>query len=357
MIKNISIKNFQSHKKTEFDLVDGVNVIIGPSDSGKSAIIRALNWVINNKPSGDFFRSNWGGDTSIAIQIDKKIIERIKTKKENAYNYFSNKNTKANEDNCCQYKAMGAGVPEDIQDALNFSELNIQYQMDSPFLLSESPGEVARQLNRIVKLDVIDSTLKKLESQKRKGIHNIEHFGIALTTHKLELEKIPDIDYIESDIRVLECLEEDICNLDDSIKVLTNLIYDYKDITGELVDYTDLDSFENEINKLKDLIDEIYGKNISFENLFDLLEEISNIRKELQNINSNDKLEKEISILLSTNDQVIELDRMTVSLRVLMSEISAIEEQIDLLGDDICDTENKFNSLMPDVCPLCDQEI
>jgi len=49
MLKKISIQNFQSHKKTELDLVDGINVIYGLSQSGKSAILRALNWIIFNR--------------------------------------------------------------------------------------------------------------------------------------------------------------------------------------------------------------------------------------------------------------------------------------------------------------------
>jgi len=70
MIKQLTIKNFQSHKKTKLEFSDGVNIIIGQSDSGKTAIIRALNWVVNNKPSGDSFRSHWGGDTNVEITME-----------------------------------------------------------------------------------------------------------------------------------------------------------------------------------------------------------------------------------------------------------------------------------------------
>ena len=48
MIKSLHIQNFQSHKKTTLKFHKGINVVIGQSDSGKSAIIRALNWTINN---------------------------------------------------------------------------------------------------------------------------------------------------------------------------------------------------------------------------------------------------------------------------------------------------------------------
>ena len=48
----ITIKNFQSHKKTVITLAPTLTAITGKSDHGKSSIIRALRWVYNNKPQG-----------------------------------------------------------------------------------------------------------------------------------------------------------------------------------------------------------------------------------------------------------------------------------------------------------------
>ena len=37
-IKKIDLINFQSHKFTSLDFADGLNVIVGPSDNGKTSI-------------------------------------------------------------------------------------------------------------------------------------------------------------------------------------------------------------------------------------------------------------------------------------------------------------------------------
>lgn len=50
-IKSIIIKNFQSHANTELELCDGVNVILGNSDVGKTAILRALGWIFLDRKS------------------------------------------------------------------------------------------------------------------------------------------------------------------------------------------------------------------------------------------------------------------------------------------------------------------
>ena len=62
MITKIEIKNFQSHKHTVIDFSNGVNVIIGSSDCGKSAIIKAMRWCITNSPAGNSFRSNFASE-------------------------------------------------------------------------------------------------------------------------------------------------------------------------------------------------------------------------------------------------------------------------------------------------------
>ncbi|AYO30533.1 hypothetical protein D2962_07770 [Biomaibacter acetigenes] len=54
-IKSIKLVNFQSHKNTEISLDEGLTVILGPTDQGKSAIIRALKWVLYNEPRGTDF--------------------------------------------------------------------------------------------------------------------------------------------------------------------------------------------------------------------------------------------------------------------------------------------------------------
>lgn len=48
MISKITIRNFQTHKKSELEFTDGVNLIVGSSDNGKSSVIRAFRWLAEN---------------------------------------------------------------------------------------------------------------------------------------------------------------------------------------------------------------------------------------------------------------------------------------------------------------------
>ena len=114
MIHQLHIKNFQSHKDTKLDFVEGVNVIVGTTDSGKTALLRALRWLFRNRPTGDEFRSWWGGDTQVEVRLDDGEVMRQKGN-ENLYYHRG-----------VAYKAFGTDVPEEISKHLNIDEINLQ---------------------------------------------------------------------------------------------------------------------------------------------------------------------------------------------------------------------------------------
>lgn len=158
MINTIRISGFQSHLSTILELSPGVNYIVGPSDSGKSAVIRALRWLWVNRPLGNAFVSSSSekGECLVALETDSFLIERIQTKSKNVYRI-----------NDQEYKAFGQNPPQQVLDLLGWDAVNIQFQRDQGFLLSESPARVSAYLNSLVGLDVVDSAVKKITSSIR----------------------------------------------------------------------------------------------------------------------------------------------------------------------------------------------
>src|SRR5690554_5109154 len=106
MITSLEIQNFQSHKETLLEFEPGVNVIIGPSDSGKTAILRALYWLVWNRPLGDAFRSSWGGDTKVVLETKDGMVKRFKGK-EDHYKLFYDPPFDP-----IEFKAFGTQVPD-----------------------------------------------------------------------------------------------------------------------------------------------------------------------------------------------------------------------------------------------------
>ncbi len=173
MIQSIKLTNFQAHKELSVDFATGVTTIIGPSDRGKSAILRAIRWVCLNEPAGNSFMMHGTNYVSVELVIDGVVIARSASKNENTYEI----RPPADSDDLHQtYKAFGRDVPAPIADFLRASGLNFQGQHDAPFWFTETAGEVSRQLNQIVNLDLIDKTLATIASKLKKArIISAEH--------------------------------------------------------------------------------------------------------------------------------------------------------------------------------------
>lgn len=173
MLNSLTLNNFQSHSSTRLDFSPGINSIIGASDSGKSAILRSLYWLISNRPSGDAFVSHWARDKkgnqnqscAVVLDVDGAVITRERRTDFNGYHLSGEKTP---------FEAVRTDVPEKVAKALNITEINIQKQLDSPFLLSSTSGEVAKFLNQLVNLDTIDTAFTVAASKKKAAKQKLE---------------------------------------------------------------------------------------------------------------------------------------------------------------------------------------
>jgi energy-coupling factor transporter ATP-binding protein EcfA2 len=157
MLIDLKIINFQKHEKFKLKL-DRITTFVGPSDSGKSAVLRALKWVLLNRPSGDSFIREGSDKARVVLGVDGCTIERSRGKGRNIYRLDGG-----------ELKAFNDKVPDSVKRLLAVSDMNFQNQHDSPFWFADSPGEVSRQLNEIVNLGLIDSVLGYLGSAAREA--------------------------------------------------------------------------------------------------------------------------------------------------------------------------------------------
>ena len=193
MFTKIEIKNFQSHKDTMIDFDKGINSICGESDNGKTAIIRAIRWVIENRPLGtDKLNSFWNKDfkeeMSVKLYTENGWVQRIRTKDRNGY-------TICTDGTPVELSAVGTDVPQEVKDFLKVNDINFQYQFDSPYLISMSSGEASKYLNNIIHLDSIDSMMSVAEGNKR-----------TISSEQKVVDK--DISDLEREIKNTEWVEE-----------------------------------------------------------------------------------------------------------------------------------------------------
>lgn len=183
MIDSIEIKNFQSHQGNRLVLSPGINALTGDSDNGKSAVLRALLWCVTNSPSGDAYVSDWaktpkgkvkaGEACQVIVNSNpgdgKLSVCRVRADDFNGYKLYDGG------DDCQEFSALRTDVPQAVQDAFNLGAVNIQRQMDAPFLIAETPGEAARIINGLVNLSVIDEALAAANSISRANAADVKY--------------------------------------------------------------------------------------------------------------------------------------------------------------------------------------
>lgn len=278
MIKQIKINNFQSHKKAELVLTPGVNVIVGSSDSGKSALIRGLRWLLYGQPRGDAFRSWWGGDTSVEIITDTASVKRIK--KNNDDVYIINTETIENS----EFRAFRNDVPDEVASVLNMEDINIQRQLDPPFLIKNSPGEVAQHFNRMARLEKIDTGLKNVQSLIREAEQSTKAKDIELTNVQVKVETYSYIEAVETIITEIETLTNEKQKLIDEITDITDICSEVTSIRKQIKETNELLQAEPIINQIEQLHTEIKETKLKQSNIRQIITDLTEINDEIKTI-------------------------------------------------------------------------
>lgn len=305
-IKKLTIKNFQSHKYSELIFAQDLNVIIGPSDSGKTSIIRALKWVLYNEPSGDFFIREGESEVSVTITLsDNTILKRYRTKSKNGYQMITSDGIEST------FEGIGTSVPQEIIDVTGISKMlldgdhsnaiNLGEQLEGPFLLSEKTSTRANAIGRLVGVDIIDEALREV----LRDLRNLNQ------TKNLKEESIEELNNNIKDYDYIDELKIKHKNL----KLLLNRINEFEEKKLKLED------IKNKYNKVE----------IS-------LIEIENILLKLSNIDTIDK------ILIKTKDKLDYYFKYN-QLNQKMASIKISKNDNNLILSKLVDLDNVDNNL------------
>jgi exonuclease SbcC len=221
-IKSLEIKNFQCHDHLALDFCTGLNAITGESDRGKSAVIRALRWLIFNKPDGQQMRKHGSKETIVSAELDDgTIITRSRSSVTNRYTIKKKGGKETALDN------FGVRVPEPIAEAFGIGtaklsetmevELSIGSQFDPPFMLYESGSVRAQMLGTLSKTALIDSTIRTINNEVRmRGRHAnmIEESVKGIEAELAGFANLEDqhkrLTVIERDLKTLALLKDSV---------------------------------------------------------------------------------------------------------------------------------------------------
>jgi len=350
MIKSVDIQNFQSHAKTHWEFDPGVNIIVGLTDSGKSAFMNSLRWVKDNRPSGAAFKSwpsvNTGGPTSVEIATEEGSVIRSKDKIEK----YVIKRTGRKD---MLFKAFGKGVPEEVTQFLNFNEINLQQQLDQHFLLSKSPGEVATYFNKIAKLDKIDLSISNIKKWITSLTQDVKY---KREQRKDLIERLASFSYLdefETEVEVLEEMEKRLIRRKSSERKLQDLYTIYNTNKTEIESYQSYLEIEEPLDKILGWIERKERLELQQKKFTRLIEDISTIQEDLQEQQTLIKIDKPLLGLLKLYKEKEDVELQRKSLDKVISNVISTRQRIKTAEADFKRLSIKFNKEFPAVCPLC----
>lgn len=216
-LTSLELKNFQVHKDTKIEFSEGITTIKGTTDSGKSAIVRALNWICLNNIAGEEFIQEGQKRTTATLEVSvpgQYTHQLVRTRgKGGAPNTYELEGK--------EFKAFGSSVPADIATLLNLNEVNFQNQHDAPFWFADTAGEVSRKLNAVVDLSLIDTALANVRRFVNTAKERETFCSEQLTEAQSKLddlipqeERVEQFKKLKDKHETFETLEKAECNLE-----------------------------------------------------------------------------------------------------------------------------------------------
>ena len=343
-IKSINLRNFQGHTNSTITLDPGITAIIGESDAGKSSIIRAIKWVATNRPLGIAYRNydaNAKDPFKAMIKFDDDTQVGLDKKK-----YIINDKS---------IEKFGTTIPYEVEDTIALTDLNIQNQHDKYFLLQDTPGNVAKRLNELVNLDIIDFVLKNVNSDIRAINKETEEYRVKVGGTKDAIDVYKRLPHVEELVLSLEdkvsTCEADGNTLDVVQTIYTSIMIN-KDKIKNITEWLNIEK------AIEEIVDLFAARTMADDDLISVESSVEIIEEYQERISIHDhiltaepKIEKLYSVIIKGDTAQKEINGVSV----LLSNLELNLEGLSALEIEITDKKQQLIDLLlsAKVCPFC----
>ena len=348
----IKAKDYEVIENLTLELKEGITVIVGASNNGKSSIIRLLRSLFYNLNNDSSIRQ---GETSYTIGVidnNNKVIVKRDLTSANKTVYSVNGNI---------LKKVGRNPVPEVEDTLNIRiidinkkkmELNFLRQMEFPFLLGESGGFIydflsssSNQNDFTDLFKTMKHDLKEISDNKKRLEGQVDTLKDMYQTSKDTYDKLEPIDPLVEEIlafdikmKHLQKLSDSIINLEYADEGIINQNKILKEYTGKYELLKDIDNLAMEYGKYKELekqcikIEELNSKiQLQQESIarLDKLNKMLNMQ-ELENLMNNvEALGKQVT---SLDHRIIDIQRHHYDIDKLEEVKTTNARELDMIN-------------------------
>lgn len=342
-ICNVHLVNFQAHKNLNVDFSQFTG-ITGPTNKGKTAIIRGIFWCLYNSPSGTDFITHGENFCSVTVTFsDGLTITRARGSRENYYDItYPNGET-------LHLEGFGVGPCEDVVNAHGMIEINLINgrdnlnfckQLDPPFFIGESPTTQALIIGLLGKTDVVDLSIKNTSSEIRSTKAIAKEYKEELKDIKSKLSELRGLNMMEKAVNSASTTLESMEYINAKISNIKGLSYKLDELNkkredalfmlGAASDVEDCDELISKALEIDSRLSNIKKMNTS---LIAQIEKYNSLKSVVDNID-----EAEVDELLQSIDNLIELSRRFTEIRAenrKLKELALYRRQFESLPNEL----------------------
>jgi len=322
-ITKVRIENFQSHEDTEFDLTPGINLIVGSSEAGKSAILRAINWALHNEPRGDDFVRVDADEARVHLWWnDGSYFCRIKGENRNAVTYRDKDGYEDGRDRIGTtlppeaLKVLGNPPIDDESGPISYAD-----QHQPLFLVTLSHTELPRAISRLTGIDDFEEAAELLNKKTNSANKQIKDSTKRIEHYDTQLKPFDNLDENLKRLEQMERLSSQIDEISETVSAAKRLKDNYEDLmvigrtaNAALKQADKLAVFADKLTPVKSLLNDVtHAKRIrvEYKNLVSLDAEARDALRVSEGVcnDKNSALCEEVKNLLSKRQEAVTLKR------------------------------------------------
>lgn len=360
MIKSLHLKGLQSHSDSTVEFTSGVNVILGETNAGKTALIRALQWIFQNRPLGTGLTQQGSKECIATVETDRGTASRVRKKGFNGYIVGES-----------EFKEIGSSIPPELVSVLDIRDVNLQEQLQPHFLITQPAGQISKYVSELLGFHVTDKMVAAVKSKASalKG----ERSRIAEDIEAAEQEIIlyAGIDRIDAMLSEIDKMDKTRQGLADSANRLSSMLSslqsnnsDLSELVSQVAPISERISYLSEVvDSLNQKFGEYSAQSESIKGLGSSLSKIEDAKKFLSS--RSDALLFVDGVIHDMSGKFDLLSKMVGRILGVQSAIEAVDgistqislslRQKDALDSDIGQVKSEYVGMLEasGSCPLC----
>ena len=371
----LHLKNFQAFSELDVEFVQGVNTIIGESNSGKTSVLRAIKSLIDNGSRTAHYIKQGTNETEVQMSYEGHDLTWSRTAKEIRYKIDGQDFLKAGTTDLFKLLPVN-GFVRDPQGEL----ANLEDEWTLPYPYYKTPSELFKVFENIFCVSDSAKVLKGMKESEDEYKKTLQRTEEEISKVQRKLDAIEKLD-VRGNVQKLTELKETLQGLEsarDNLQVSISTLQEiakkaklYKNLPKETVELKEkwdvLEDLTRDFKKLRDLslthetLQGLQDELVTSQEVLDKLTGAQELRSDIRKLHELKRVQFVIfpDTVETTSEEKLqeirELSQDISKLKLLLQEGKELKGKITQVNEEIVNLQEEVNKI--DVCPLCGHEM